>query len=74
MAGVMLTRVGWLWVGQVGAWCDAGTDHMLVMRRVSLLLSPGEEDQGHLPRHEHVQPGRDTALPHRRVLVPRGGP
>ena len=34
----------------------------------------GEEDQGHLPHHEYVQPGCHPEVPHRRVLVSRGGP
>ena len=31
--------------------------------------SLGEEDQGHLSHHEHVQPGRDSEMSYCWVLV-----
>ena len=35
--------------------------------------STGEEDQVHIPHHEHVQSRRHPAMSDRRVLVPCGG-
>ncbi len=51
-------------------WCFL---HVMIVLSIANVPVTGEEDQGYLPHPEHVQPWRDSALPHCRVLVSSGG-